>query len=194
MFSKTLTAVLLLTATGAHAAHQGRRTTASPSAPTAVRNATLEGRGKNYKDSDFYVAPVRRWLGLLLAQNYNDKSAVATCIDECATCPQWGQIDLMKGLFQFFEPDLDVVVLHGSSYIDDDDEMRQPAPPSRMYIRTKRPEPHTSRSREFTFCALKDALHAAAHFHTFAPGLFSTPARDSTCTHTEAAPVQLRTV
>ncbi|KAJ6575858.1 hypothetical protein B0H10DRAFT_943664 [Mycena sp. CBHHK59/15] len=32
----------------------------------------------------------------------NGKSAVATCVDECMTCPSWGALDMTKGLFKFF--------------------------------------------------------------------------------------------
>ncbi|KAJ7212189.1 hypothetical protein GGX14DRAFT_296426, partial [Mycena pura] len=77
--------------------------------------------GKNHKDSDFFVAMGYDQYGdggccgKKLRINYNGKSAVAQCVDECATCPQYGQLDLTKGLFQYFtEGDLDIGVIHAS--------------------------------------------------------------------------------
>ncbi|KAJ6628163.1 hypothetical protein B0H10DRAFT_269573 [Mycena sp. CBHHK59/15] len=60
--------------------------------------------------------------GRQLRINYNGKSTVATCVDECASCPQWGQIDLTKGLFEYFVGDLGIGVFYGSwSYVNGDD-------------------------------------------------------------------------
>ncbi|KAJ7600363.1 hypothetical protein C8J56DRAFT_7599 [Mycena floridula] len=92
--------------------------------------------GKNHQDSDWYVAMGSAQFGdgsaccgKQLQITYNGKSTVATCVDECMSCPQWGQIDLTKGLFEFFtNGDLDIGVIYGSwSYVGsgDDDE---PAP------------------------------------------------------------------
>ncbi|KAJ7217736.1 hypothetical protein GGX14DRAFT_336907, partial [Mycena pura] len=78
--------------------------------------------GKNHQDSDFFVAmgydqfgDGSGCCGRKLRINYKGKSAVATCVDECASCPQWGQIDLTKGLFKYLTGgDLDVGVIYGS--------------------------------------------------------------------------------
>ncbi|KAJ7165661.1 hypothetical protein C8R43DRAFT_987247 [Mycena crocata] len=87
--------------------------------------------GKNHQDSDWYVAmgydqfgDGSGCCGRKMRITANGKSTVATCVDECATCPQYGQIDLTKGLFKFFtDGDLDVGVIHGSwSYVDGDDD------------------------------------------------------------------------
>ncbi|KAJ6610258.1 hypothetical protein B0H10DRAFT_2225150 [Mycena sp. CBHHK59/15] len=59
--------------------------------------------GKNHLDSDWYVAmgydqfgDGSGCCGRQLRINYNGKSTVATCVDECASCPQWGQIEWQK--------------------------------------------------------------------------------------------------
>ncbi|KAJ7869490.1 hypothetical protein B0H14DRAFT_2727358, partial [Mycena olivaceomarginata] len=82
--------------------------------------------GMNHLDSDFYVAMgtdqfKEGCCGRQLNISYNGRSAVATCVDECATCPQWGQLDLTKGLFEFFVGDPGIGIFYGSwSYIDGD--------------------------------------------------------------------------
>ncbi|KAJ7206537.1 hypothetical protein GGX14DRAFT_637535, partial [Mycena pura] len=77
--------------------------------------------GKNHQDSDFFVAMGFNQFGdgsgccgKQLRINYNGKSAVATCVDECASCPQWGQLDLTKGLFEYFTGDLGIGVIYAS--------------------------------------------------------------------------------
>ncbi|KAJ7056169.1 hypothetical protein C8F01DRAFT_1157005 [Mycena amicta] len=85
--------------------------------------------GKNHLDSDYYVAMGYTQYGQggccgkQLSITANGKTATATCVDECATCPQYGQLDFTKDLFKFFTGgDLDVGVIHGSwSYVDGSD-------------------------------------------------------------------------
>ncbi|KAJ7237480.1 hypothetical protein B0H12DRAFT_108000 [Mycena haematopus] len=83
--------------------------------------------GKNHQDSDFYVAmgfnqfgDGSACCGKQMSITVNGKTATATCVDECATCPDVGQLDFTKGLFEYFSGgDLDVGVLYGSwSYTD----------------------------------------------------------------------------
>ncbi|KAF7367495.1 hypothetical protein MSAN_00812400 [Mycena sanguinolenta] len=83
--------------------------------------------GQNHQDSDFYVAMGYNQYGdgsaccnRQLSITVNGKTATATCVDECASCPDVGQLDFTKGLFEYFSNgDLDVGVLYGSwSYAD----------------------------------------------------------------------------
>ncbi|KAJ7578261.1 hypothetical protein C8J56DRAFT_359772 [Mycena floridula] len=105
--------------------------------------------GKNHQDSDWYVAmgsaqygDGSACCGKQLRITYNGKSTVATCVDECTSCPQWGQIDLTKGLFEFFtNGDLGIGTIYGSwSYVGSgDDEDDEPAPTT-----TKKPATTTT--------------------------------------------------
>ncbi|KAJ6504569.1 hypothetical protein DFH09DRAFT_1375319 [Mycena vulgaris] len=105
--------------------------------------------GKNHQDSDWFVAmgydqfgDGSGCCGRKLRINYNGKSTVATCVDECASCPEYGQIDLTKGLFQFFEPDLGVGVFYGSwSYADGDDSGDPPETTTKKTTSTPKPTP-----------------------------------------------------
>ncbi|KAJ7573848.1 hypothetical protein C8J56DRAFT_1173315 [Mycena floridula] len=92
--------------------------------------------GKNHQDSDWYVAMGSAQFGdgsaccgKQLWITYNGKSTVTTCVDECTSCPQWGQIDLTKGLFEFFtNGDLNIGTIYGSwSYVGSGDN-DEPAP------------------------------------------------------------------
>ncbi|KAJ7229183.1 hypothetical protein GGX14DRAFT_296155, partial [Mycena pura] len=65
--------------------------------------------GKNHQDSDWYVAMnVPQFgdgggcCGKQVRIDYNGKSTVATCVDQCASCPLAGELDMTKGLFEFF--------------------------------------------------------------------------------------------
>ncbi|KAJ6554796.1 hypothetical protein B0H19DRAFT_1263094 [Mycena capillaripes] len=63
--------------------------------------------------------------------NYNGKSTVATCVDECATCDVWGSIDLTKGLFTYLvgAGGLDQGEFWGSwSFVDGNDDPPPPPP------------------------------------------------------------------
>ncbi|KAJ7779410.1 hypothetical protein DFH07DRAFT_936249 [Mycena maculata] len=83
--------------------------------------------GKNHLSTDWYVAMGTNQYadgsgccGRQLRLDYNGKSTVATCVDECATCPGWGELDLTEGLFEFFVGDPGIGVFYGSwSYADD---------------------------------------------------------------------------
>ncbi|KAJ7037379.1 hypothetical protein C8F04DRAFT_410177 [Mycena alexandri] len=85
--------------------------------------------GKNHQDSDYYVAMGYDQFGdggccgKQMRITVNGKSAVATCVDECASCPEYGQLDFTKGLFEFFTGgDLGVGEIFGSwSYVDGSD-------------------------------------------------------------------------
>ncbi|KAF7351598.1 Allergen Asp f 7 [Mycena sanguinolenta] len=76
--------------------------------------------GESHQDSDFVVAMntpqygAGGCCGKQLVISYNGKSATATCVDECFTCPQYGQLDLTKGLFEYFAGDLGVGTVYGS--------------------------------------------------------------------------------
>ncbi|KAJ7751508.1 hypothetical protein DFH07DRAFT_525765 [Mycena maculata] len=82
--------------------------------------------GKNHLSSDWYVAMGYDQFaggsgccGRQMKIDYNGKSAIATCVDECATCPGWGQLDLTEGLFEYFVGDPGIGVFYGSwSYYD----------------------------------------------------------------------------
>ncbi|KAJ6456143.1 hypothetical protein C8R45DRAFT_1111137 [Mycena sanguinolenta] len=83
--------------------------------------------GQNHQDSDFYVAmgynqygDGSACCGKQLSITVNGKTATATCVDECASCPDVGQLDFTKGLFEYFSGgDLGVGELFGSwSYTD----------------------------------------------------------------------------
>ncbi|KAF7340232.1 hypothetical protein MVEN_01941900 [Mycena venus] len=77
--------------------------------------------GKNHQDSDFFVAmgynqfgDGSNCCGKQMTITVNGKTATATCVDECASCPGYGQLDFTKGLFEYFtNGDLDVGVIHG---------------------------------------------------------------------------------
>ncbi|KAK7064848.1 hypothetical protein R3P38DRAFT_2826718 [Favolaschia claudopus] len=117
--------------------------------------------GKNHKDSDWYVAMgYNQWgdgsacCGRQLKITVNGKTTTATCVDQCATCPDVGQLDFTKDLFKFFSNgDLDVGVLHGSwSYADGndggDDHDDPPPPPktttTKKHTTTPPPPPKTT--------------------------------------------------
>ncbi|KAJ7447509.1 hypothetical protein B0H11DRAFT_2082390 [Mycena galericulata] len=78
--------------------------------------------GKTHLDSDFFVAMnVPQYTsggccGKQLTIDYNGKSAVATCVDECASCPDVGQLDLTQGLFDYFAGDPGIGTFYGSWY------------------------------------------------------------------------------
>ncbi|KAJ7899467.1 hypothetical protein B0H14DRAFT_2673503, partial [Mycena olivaceomarginata] len=116
--------LLLLLAHRAPAARYRKEMTWYPTDTGPVRLDACTGI--NHLDSDFYVAMgtdqfKEGCCGRQLNISYNGRSAVATCVDECATCPQWGQLDLTKGLFEFFVGDPGIGLFYGSwSYIDGD--------------------------------------------------------------------------
>ncbi|KAJ7092316.1 ricin B lectin domain-containing protein [Mycena belliarum] len=105
--------------------------------------------GKNHQDGDFLVAmgydqfgDGSGCCGRKLRINYNGKSAVATCVDRCASCPQWGQIDLTKGLFEYLTGDLGIGLIHASwSYVDGNDNGGDKPPPATT---TKQAPPKTT--------------------------------------------------
>ncbi|KAF8151970.1 hypothetical protein K438DRAFT_1778627 [Mycena galopus ATCC 62051] len=83
--------------------------------------------GQNHQDSDFYVAMGFNQYGdgsaccnRQLSITVNGKTATATCVDECASCPEVGQLDFTKGLFEYFTGgDLGVGEIFGDwSYVD----------------------------------------------------------------------------
>ncbi|KAJ7670899.1 hypothetical protein DFH06DRAFT_1370177 [Mycena polygramma] len=86
--------------------------------------------GKNHKDSDWFVAMNYNQFGdgssccgKQLRIDYNGKSTVATCVDECASCDTWGSLDLTQGLFEFFVGDPGIGEFYGSwSYADSSDD------------------------------------------------------------------------
>ncbi|KAJ7888935.1 hypothetical protein B0H14DRAFT_3429911 [Mycena olivaceomarginata] len=106
--------------------------------------------GKNHLDSDWYVAmnyaqfgDGSTCCGKKLRINYNGKSTVATCVDECATCDVWGSIDLTKGLFTYLvgSGGLDIGEFYGSwSFVDGNDD----PPPPKTTTSTKKTTTHTS--------------------------------------------------
>jgi hypothetical protein len=66
--------------------------------------------GTSHKATDFVVA-LKQLLcgsdgnghcGQKVQVNYQGKSAIATVVDCCATCPQTNQLDLTQGLFSHF--------------------------------------------------------------------------------------------
>ncbi|KAJ7670830.1 hypothetical protein DFH06DRAFT_1468538 [Mycena polygramma] len=86
--------------------------------------------GKNHKDSDWFVAmnynqygDGSACCGKQLRIDYNGKSTVATCVDECASCDTWGSLDLTQGLFEFFVGDPGIGEFYGSwSFSDGNDD------------------------------------------------------------------------
>ncbi|KAJ7670911.1 hypothetical protein DFH06DRAFT_1293796 [Mycena polygramma] len=86
--------------------------------------------GKNHKDSDWFVAmnynqygDGSACCGKQLRIDYNGKSTVATCVDECASCDTWGSLDLTQGLFEFFVGDPGIGEFYGSwSFADGSDD------------------------------------------------------------------------
>ncbi|KAJ7616144.1 hypothetical protein DFH06DRAFT_1343390 [Mycena polygramma] len=86
--------------------------------------------GKNHKDSDWFVAMNYNQFGdgssccgKQLRIDYNGKSTVATCVDECASCDTWGSLDLTQGLFEFFVGDPGIGEFYGSwSFADGSDD------------------------------------------------------------------------
>ncbi|KAJ7670834.1 hypothetical protein DFH06DRAFT_142473 [Mycena polygramma] len=86
--------------------------------------------GKNHKDSDWFVAmnynqygDGSACCGKQLRIDYNGKSTVATCVDECASCDTWGSLDLTQGLFEFFVGDPGIGEFYGSwSFSDGSDD------------------------------------------------------------------------
>ncbi|KAK7047012.1 hypothetical protein R3P38DRAFT_95194 [Favolaschia claudopus] len=62
--------------------------------------------GKDHQDSDWFVAMGYDLFnqggccGKKLKITANGKTTTATCVDMCATCPQYGQIDMTKDLFK----------------------------------------------------------------------------------------------
>ncbi|KAF7351595.1 Expansin family [Mycena sanguinolenta] len=83
-----------------------------------VRSTTVALR-EFHQDSDFVVAMDRPLYeeggccGKQLVISVNGKSATATCVDECISCP-YGALDLTKGLFEYFAGDLGVGLVFGS--------------------------------------------------------------------------------
>ncbi|KAJ7670851.1 hypothetical protein DFH06DRAFT_1370070 [Mycena polygramma] len=86
--------------------------------------------GKNHKDSDWFVAMNYNQFGdgssccgKQLRIDYNGKSTVATCVDECASCDTWGSLDFTQGLFEFFVGDPGIGEFYGSwSFSDGSDD------------------------------------------------------------------------
>ncbi|KAJ7668805.1 hypothetical protein DFH06DRAFT_1469410 [Mycena polygramma] len=86
--------------------------------------------GKNHKDSDWFVAMNYNQFGdgsaccgKQLRIDYNGKSTVATCVDECASCDTYGSLDLTQGLFEFFVGDPGIGEFYGSwSFADGSDD------------------------------------------------------------------------
>ncbi|KAJ7591816.1 hypothetical protein C8J56DRAFT_886572 [Mycena floridula] len=112
--------------------------------------------GKNHQDSDWYVAMAigqfgdgKACCGRQLTLSYNGKSTVATCVDACASCYNVGELDLTRGLFQFFAS-LDTGVFDGSwSYADEgddnDDQDNQPTTTQKPHTTAKtEPKPTTT--------------------------------------------------
>jgi len=80
--------------------------------------------GKNHGDNDWLIAiNIPQYgngenCGKQVRITYGGKTTVATVADECASCPTVGQIDLTKGLFEFFG-NPDIGELYGSwSFVD----------------------------------------------------------------------------
>ncbi|KAJ7092317.1 hypothetical protein B0H15DRAFT_1021065 [Mycena belliarum] len=150
MFASSTFALLLTAALAAASSHQGRTSHNGIAMRFANGTESVEKRdsftskpmtwyptntgadactGKNHQDSDWYVAmgydqfgDGSGCCGRKLRINYNGKSAVATCVDECASCPEWGSIDLTKGLFTYLTGDPGIGLIRASwSYVDGND-------------------------------------------------------------------------
>ncbi|KAJ7591817.1 hypothetical protein C8J56DRAFT_519121 [Mycena floridula] len=106
--------------------------------------------GQNHQDSDFFVAMENAQFndggccGKKLRINYQGKSAVATCVDACASCYQWGQLDMTKGLFEYLVGDLGIGEVFASwSYVDgEDDDQPKPKPTPTPTPKKPTPTPH----------------------------------------------------
>ncbi|KAJ7459462.1 hypothetical protein B0H11DRAFT_2316758 [Mycena galericulata] len=130
--------------------------------------------GKNHQDSDYYVAMGYNQFGdgsgccgRQLKIDYNGKSAVATCVDECASCPEWGQIDLTKGLFEFFTGDLGIGVFYGSwSYVEGGGDDSTTTTSTKKATTTHTTATHTSTQVEKAEAAPAPTTHSTSTKHS----------------------------
>ncbi|KAJ7356593.1 hypothetical protein DFH08DRAFT_802615 [Mycena albidolilacea] len=142
--------------------------------------------GKNHQDSDFYVAMGYNQFGdgsaccgKQMSITVNGKTATATCVDECASCPAYGQLDFTKGLFQYFTGgDLDVGVIHGSwSFTDgsggsgggDDGDDGDDTPTTTKKTTTKHTTTSTSTHHTTTSTHVEAAVTTTHHTTTSTP-------------------------
>ncbi|KAJ7447508.1 hypothetical protein B0H11DRAFT_1929566 [Mycena galericulata] len=110
--------------------------------------------GKNHLDSDWFVAMnVPQYnsggcCGKQLTINYNGKSALVTCVDECETCPDTGMLDLTMGLFEYFVGDPGIGQFYGDwSY---GDTANKPTTTSTTKQKTTTSTTHTTTSTHTT--------------------------------------------
>ncbi|KAF7325038.1 hypothetical protein MKEN_00546300 [Mycena kentingensis (nom. inval.)] len=121
---------LLLTLVVASAAAGAQALVASPEgfAESLAKRQTFSGRttwypndtgpddctGLTHLDSDIVVAMNLPQSGSCCGHSvhiiFNGRAATARCVDFCRTCPSVGQLDVTKGLFEFFADHLDVGV------------------------------------------------------------------------------------
>lgn len=77
--------------------------------------------GLSPPDSDYFVAMNSDMFDSSICYQeititWGGKTATAQILDECPTCPTYGQIDMSEGLMSFFDPTLDIGELHGVSW------------------------------------------------------------------------------
>ncbi|KAJ7837158.1 hypothetical protein B0H13DRAFT_2368312 [Mycena leptocephala] len=90
--------------------------------------------GKNLLDSDYFVAMASAAFAggsgccsKQISITANNRTAIATCVDECPSCDGENDLDLTKGLFEFFSGgDLSVGVLSASWLYTDGNDRPQP--------------------------------------------------------------------
>ncbi|KAJ7670824.1 hypothetical protein DFH06DRAFT_1125110 [Mycena polygramma] len=132
--------------------------------------------GKNHKDSDWFVAMNYNQFGdgssccgKQLRIDYNGKSTVATCVDECASCDTWGSLDLTQGLFEFFVGDPGIGEFYGSwSFSDgsDDPTTTTSTQKKTTTTHTSTPTPTTHSTTSTTHTTSTTSTHTTSSTHS----------------------------
>ncbi|KAJ6554792.1 hypothetical protein B0H19DRAFT_1263090 [Mycena capillaripes] len=161
--------------------------------------------GKNHLDSDWYVAMNYNQFGdgsaccgKQLRINYNGKSTVATCVDECATCDVWGSIDLTKGLFTYLvgSGGPDVGEFWGSwSFVDGNDDPPPPPPKKTTTTTSHHTSTHTSTHTTTSTTHTSTSMHVSALVHSSSSShassssihRSSSPSHSASASHTSAS-------
>ncbi|KAJ7670869.1 hypothetical protein DFH06DRAFT_1468559 [Mycena polygramma] len=148
--------------------------------------------GKNHKDSDWFVAMNYNQFGdgslccgKQLRIDYNGKSTVATCVDECASCDTWGSLDLTQGLFEFFVGDPGIGEFYGSwSFADssssgDDDTTTTSTQKKTTTSHTTTPTPTTHSTTSTHTTTSTTSTHTTSSTHSSSSAKSSSSARPS---------------
>ncbi|KAJ6554804.1 hypothetical protein B0H19DRAFT_1263100 [Mycena capillaripes] len=152
--------------------------------------------GKNHLDSDWYATMNYNQYGDgsaycgKLRINYNGKSTVATCVDECATCDVWGSIDLTKGLFTYLvgAGGLDQGEFWGSwSFVDGNDDPPPPPPKKTTTTMSHHTSTHTSTHTTTSTMRTSTSTHLSALVHSSSPASSSSIRDSSSSSHSASA-------